>query len=391
MLIATSGSDHRNTETAIDQAVTSLKRELSAPDFILVYHTQDHDGEEVRRKLTQHFPHSTLLGCTSSRGVLDNQAYYANPALALWGCSDPDGAFGSAINHYYAGQAFQTAQRSIKEAIEQSGRLGELPSLVLLHATPGDEEEIIAGIESVIGTSVPILGGSAADENIAGRWSILNEHQSLNKGIAIAAIYPNCEISLSFHSGYAATQYSAVATAVENREVIELNGRPAADVYLEWMQATHSDLDSDFFSDAGMHPLGRAVGEINGMAYYKLSHPFEITHRRGIRLFAGINQDERVYFMTGTQERLIKRAGKVIDSALGVGCTNLPVGGIAFYCAGCMLQVEEKLPQVGRFMYTAMHEMPFICPFTFGEQGQFIGGENAHGNLMISAVLFHRE
>ena len=33
-------------------------------------------------------------------------------------------------------------------------------------------------------------------------------------------------------------------------------------------------------------------------------------------------------------------------------------------------------------------DIPFITPFTFGEQGRLPHGELAHGNLMISSVIF---
>ena len=32
--------------------------------------------------------------------------------------------------------------------------------------------------------------------------------------------------------------------------------------------------------------------------------------------------------------------------------------------------------------------IPFITPFTFGEQGRLPHGELAHGNLMVSSVIF---
>ncbi len=35
----------------------------------------------------------------------------------------------------------------------------------------------------------------------------------------------------------------------------------------------------------------------------------------------------------------------------------------------------------------ALDGHPFLGSFTFGEQGCFIGGENRHGNLMISVLL----
>ncbi len=33
-------------------------------------------------------------------------------------------------------------------------------------------------------------------------------------------------------------------------------------------------------------------------------------------------------------------------------------------------------------------DIPFITPFTFGEQGRLPHGELAHGNLMVSSVIF---
>lgn len=51
----------------------------------------------------------------------------------------------------------------IDDALSRVNRSGELPSLVLLHATPGIEETLIESIDNKFGSQVPIIGGSAAD------------------------------------------------------------------------------------------------------------------------------------------------------------------------------------------------------------------------------------
>jgi len=112
--------------------------------------------------------------------------------------------------------------------------------------------------------------------------------------------------------------------------------------------------------------LGRIAGTVHDLPYFKLAHPLRVTEQRGIELFA--------------QAYDISRSNR-LD----------PIGGITIYCAGCMLKVKDRMKDVAKYVNIAMHNAPFVCPFTFGEQGQFVGGENAHGNLMISAVLFHRD
>ena len=66
-------------------------------------------------------------------------------------------------------------------------------------------------------------------------------------------------------------------------------------------------------------------------------------------------------------------------------------GALVIYCAGCMLTVQDDMQQVARQIDAAIDHAPFLGIFTFGEQGCFIGNENSHGNLMISAVVFSNE
>ncbi|EGR1019347.1 histidine kinase, partial [Vibrio cholerae] len=59
------------------------------------------------------------------------------------------------------------------------------------------------------------------------------------------------------------------------------------------------------------------------------------------------------------------------------------------FCAGSMLRLGQDIHKVQQKIMEQLNGCAFICPFTFGEQGRFINGENAHGNLMISSVVFY--
>ncbi|KLV00500.1 FIST signal transduction protein [Photobacterium aphoticum] len=392
MDISTSFSSNPSTSGAITQAIASLHQKIINPKLILVYFSENYEVETLQRALTAAFPFAQILGSTSCQGVMTDAGYHQGTGVALWAISDYDGAYGSAI---VASQRpkYEMARQALLKAIANSGRPGELPSLIILHASPGDEEDVIRGINDELGVSVPIIGGSAADDFIQGNWHIFTHEQTCQEGVGLSVIYPSCHISYSFHSGYASTGLSAIATRVDDRELLELDGRPAIEVYEEWMKERLSQ-GKNLAKSSSLNPLGRVAGHIHDMPYFKLAHPREITQRGGIKLFAQIKKGETLYFMNGTDERLITRAGRVVDAACHIDADhNLlqPIGGITIYCAGCMLRVQDRMDEVAAHVNHAMHEAPFVSPFTFGEQGQFEGGENAHGNLMISAVLFHKD
>ncbi len=101
-------------------------------------------------------------------------------------------------------------------------------------STPGHEEEILAGIESVLGPNVPVLGGSAADNAVLGNWSVIGNGAGSREGVAVSAVFPSCEPGYSFHSGYSATSHFGIVTRAKDRVLQEIDGRPAARVYNEW-------------------------------------------------------------------------------------------------------------------------------------------------------------
>ncbi|PQJ66921.1 FIST signal transduction protein [Photobacterium angustum] len=386
MDITTSYSIQSSSFEAINEAIDKLNLKIATPSLLLIYYSENYDINIFQAELEKSFPNTAILGCTSCQGFMTNEGYFSGTGLALWAINDYHGAYGTAIISNFE-TPYEMARQATLKAIHNSGRVGELPSLILLHATPGYEEQVIQGIEKELGCTVPIIGGSAADDFIAEKWQIFNVEQQTGQGIGIAVFYPTCEVSLSFHSGYASTGLSAIATKVEHREVIELDNKPAADVYQQWMKIPF-DTNSNIISESSLNPLGRFAGEYFDLPYFKLAHPAHITQRKGIEMFAEVKQGERLYFMNGTDERLISRASRVVKASNGNKLN--PIGGITIFCAGCMLKIKNRMDDVAIGVNIAMLNKPYVSPFTFGEQGQFISGENAHGNLMISAAIFHK-
>ncbi|MCG7496332.1 FIST C-terminal domain-containing protein [Vibrio sp. Of7-15] len=394
MKIITSSAQDIDTKNAIDEICKSFPTQNLSPSIILCYFTEEHDGDQVIRLLRECYPKAKIHGCSSCQGIMTDKGFFSSPAISVWALFDTkNGAYGTGLASFDQLPVHEATKSALFHAIKDTGRFGELPELLILHTTPGSEEEVLQAIEAEL-KGVPIVGGSAADNHIMNNWQIITQRGSCKNGVSISVYYPSCQISYSFHSGYISTGKRGVATKVDGRELIEINGQPAAQVYQQWTGLNLNENMSDnvnILTQSNLFPFGRIAGYLYESPYYKLTHPAKVTERGGLLLFSTITSGEEIYLMTGTRKRLITRAGRVIDSAIDTSRGQLdPIGGLNVYCAGCMAHIVDDMDSVRLHVNQAMHEQPYVCPFTFGEQGKFIGGENAHGNLMISTVLFHR-
>ncbi len=392
MKISTSYSVNPDTERALDAAIASLQQQLAQPpQQVICYYTENHDPHKLRANLNTAFPDAVLQGCSTCNALMTAQGFHSHDgsALGLISFEDETGAYGSAA--IASENAFDAGHQAVNQAITLANRTGELPDLVWLSATPGCEEEIIAGIQSVIGPDVPIAGGSAADNNVAGKWSLFNQAQILQRGVVLSVFYSDATLSYAFHSGYFPAGRSGTVTRCSDRTIYEIDGRPAVEVYKEWTEGRLSDQLSgpgSILAHTTLFPLGRQVSTSSDL--YKLSHPEAISDDGGLVLFTRIAEGEKVCLMQGSIESLINRAGRVTTEAIYMEDFSIDniAGAIVIYCAGCMLTVRDHMPRVVDSITAAIPSVPFMGAFTFGEQGCLLDAGNTHGNLMISAMLF---
>jgi hypothetical protein len=208
----------------------------------------------------------------------------------------------------------------------------------------------------------------------------------------VSVLFPGVETSFAFHSGYSPTDIAGKATRADGRVLYEIDGRPAAGVYNQWTGGAITDAlgGGNVLASTTLFPLGRKVGELGGVPYYQLSHPDGVTNEGALTLFSDIAEGEELVLMTGSVDTLVTRAGRVAESARTAADTPQAKisGALVVYCAGCMLTVQDRMNDVVDILNASLDGAPFLGTFTFGEQGCFVGGENRHGNLMISVVTF---
>ncbi len=396
MNIATAWTTTPDSGT-VEELYARIHRQLGGhPDLLILHCSVPYDVAEVVSRLRRRAPGVPLHGSTSCLGVMTEAGFHSDEGrgMGLLGIRDPAGAYGVGAAELGDDPAV-AARQALQQALQQAESPGEAPAMIWMSAAPGCEESLIKGIAEVVGDKVPIAGGSAADNTVSGEWSQFANDRVYRNAVVVTAMFPSSEVYFAFHSGYEPTGLQGTVTASRDRELLAIDGRPAADVYNEWTSGLIEDAleeGGNILSRTSLHPLGRVAGEVGGVPYYQLSHPNCVTPQRTLTLFTTIATGEEVVLMRGTEESLISRVGRVAASTLRTYSARPEdiAGALIIYCAGCMLSVLDHRDEVVQHLREALPGVPFLGAFTFGEQGCFVGGENRHGNLMISVLLFRK-
>ncbi|MFN8753852.1 MAG: FIST signal transduction protein [Betaproteobacteria bacterium] len=392
---ASASSSQPTAREAAEECVVQIAgKGIGAPAFALVHANSALPLQDIGRILRAHWPGARLHAATSCLGGMTDSggATSDSLSLAILAINDATGEYGVAAGDFHGG-ARATGYRLARQALENAGRAGEIPAVVLVCATPGDEEDFLAGVQEVVGSGAPIIGGSAADNDITGSWRILLDEGSSGSGAIVSTLFPSVAVTAAFQSGYAPTEQRGVVTRAAGRRVFEIDHKPAANQYERWTEgAVRRPVEgaANILMASALAPLGRAAGLLGDMPLYSLSHPETICADGSITLFTHIAEGDELVLMKATAATLVSRASGVVRSARRIGDLHLEdvSAMIMYYCGGCMLQVSDRLDEIRGSLMAELPRVPFVVGFTFGEQGSLSPGPVRHGNLMISAIVF---
>ncbi len=391
--IATAHSLESEPEIAARQAADGLRARLGrAPDFVVAFATEHLARPGFAAALSEALPGAAVFGGTSCRGVLTEQGFHTGPdgAAALLGICDEEGDYGVGAASL-DGDPAAAAAAALSAALEQAGRPFESPSLIMVIQPPGEEEAILEGLTRIAGPHCPVLGGSSADEALAGNWRQFAGGAVLQDHVVVAALFHSVETGRAFQSGYVPTEMTGCVTECEGRTIGRIDGRPAAEVFAEWSGgAVRADAPGVILPEATWTPLGRRVEERSAYDEFILSHPSEITADGALRVFSDIAVGDRLVAMAGDRDSLVGRGARVASDAMEIAglAPDSAAGALMIFCGGCMMAVQDRVPEVGGQLSGALGGKPFLCAFTFGEQGALVSRQNRHGNLMVAAAVF---
>lgn len=351
-------------EAGVETAKNSTKG-IKNPKVGFLFSSIKYDQDELIKGIKSVNPELRVIGCTSSGAIM-------TPDGIITG---DDGFAGMMVledNELIVGVASSergndpraTGRKIAKEAMASIDKKYS-PVAFAMFASPAEEEYYLKGIQDVIG-EVPMFGGSAADDTVAGEWKVFCENKSFGDGCAVALFYTTKEIKNVFTGAYEETDNVGIITKVENdRKIVEIDGEPALKKYAEWTGLNADDLMGQNLLVASI-PMALGVKTIQG-DLVAVRHPMIGNDDYSFNVGAKMAEKTAVIQLHNTVDGLIEGAANTVKA---LKYDFKPAAMLLVHCGGRKLHIGDRVDEDFVAIKNAAGDIPFIVAFTFGEYGQ---------------------
>jgi hypothetical protein len=376
--MSTVGTGHTTLSdplAAATQVVERAKAGLEGkPTLAILFSTTDYDTEALVSAVQKHLGDVPLWGGTSSTGVFAPDGWITGKqgAASLMLLSYRPAGVGVVP---VGDDPVAAGKKATAAALAQAG--GSARVLLTL-AFMGPEEDLLAGVAQVA-PGVPVVGGSSSDHTSEGKWRQFGNGHSYQGAFTIAAL--GGEVGYTFAHGYKLTGKKAVITKATGRRLIELDHRPAMDVYAEWTGEPKAKLGgSAILIFSVLHPL-----LLHKEGVTLSVHPVGGNDDGSIDTGALLAEGQTLELGASTPDDLIGEVEKVIRDT--VKKVAHPTAVLLSHCGGRAIALGDRIGEVAGKVQQAAPGLPWIGYLAFGEQGCALPGQASHANLSLSALV----
>ena len=373
---------------ASGQETAKMANVIENPQVGLLFTSCVQDQNKIIEGAKSVLGNVPVIGCTSSAAVCTHDGYLNKEtgysAMML---------FGGDLEVVIAGskQTDETprevGRRVAKEAVAKVKGTDVEPDFFFMTASPANEEEYLEGIQDVIG-NVPVFGGSAADNTVEGKWSILNDTEVFADGVSIAIFYTNGEMKNLYTGAYHETNNVGVITKVrDERTLVEIDHEPALKKYAEWTgKSLDSLMGNNLLVETICAPLGvkDPLGTVTAVR-----HPMFGNDDLSMNIGANLAENTAVIQLSNSPEGILKANEETIKK-LNDMMESTPTSYFLVHCGGRRLglalsKIEDNIyPEVKK----VIPDKEFLMVFTFGEYGTGDHSANTVGGLSLSYTGF---
>lgn len=323
-----------------------------------------------------------LIGCTGrSQYAADGPVEPAVVVSALGGEGFEIST--SAATNVSAGQ--RAAGEKVAEAVQALTREHGI-LLLLSDGLAGEQHDLVRGAYSVVGATIPLVGGSASDdltyECTSQFFSDADGVHVLSDAVVAAAIGSDAPIGIGVAHGWRKVGDPMVVTSSDGGHVRTLDDQPALDVFLDRVGATRA-----------------ATEDAPAFAKFAMSHPLGMSRRKGedIRVIHGgdpadgsifcladVPQGALLWMMETDQQGLVSSVDDAYDESLAPLGGIPPLGFLAFDCAARhqFLGPEGLSKELERLVGRAA-SAPLAGFYTYGEVARIHGAQGMHHLTLV--------
>jgi 2,4-dienoyl-CoA reductase-like NADH-dependent reductase (Old Yellow Enzyme family) len=340
-------------------------------DLLIIYTAMGHNFKDLLSEAHKLSPGAQIVGCTCA-GVIGKEGPHESlRALGIMAIKGPKNEF--AVTGMDSVNSFEPFECGFQMAKDLKSKLPGC-SIILVHPSTNlyNANKAIEGIESVFGKDIPIIGGASVDNmKLISNFQFLDENVFEAGAVMIGLADPTLELICQATHGQTAIGDPFIVTKVEDKKIIELNGKSPWKAWTErlGMPVTSKASDILVFS-----PLAQKLSEeyldeygsrdlIIGAANYpdgSLSTSHEI--REGDNLWLTKRNENLIY------ESVDRQMVQILDRCQG----RMPV---AVFHADCAARGKLMFNRIIKEEITGNMQFPLCKGEPIPWLGMYGGGE----------------
>lgn len=359
--------------TAISQAqdTTSAVAELAAgievkdPALVLVFFSSRHSAAEVAKAARQAWPGAQTLGCSTS-GELVSGAMVdgAMVAFALDRSLAPRVKL-AVVDDMRNPARVDAACRDLGDILD--GDIEHHVGIVLLDGMSGKEEVVMDRLGDL--SNLRFIGGSAGDDLGFKATHVFANGEARTNAAVLAVVQTAHGYRIVKTQSFCKAGKTLVPTRVDaqRREVLEFNGKPARQAYMELVGASTTEEAASHFMS---HPVGLMVGD----------DPYV----RSPQAFAGDAMKFYCAVSEGMDLELLQSTDIIADTRQALADVNADGKVAALLNFNCILRTLELKAKQLTQSYADLFTIPTAGFSTYGE------ADIGHINQTATMIAFLR-
>ena len=375
-------SSLNETPQALEQALQNLQCPQD-PKLIVALIAPNFDLAVVAEELNTTFPHTQVIGCTTSGEITPGGA--AANALVLWalGGSAIEVSTGSGQGDEHGLRQAATEAAHCLDHVEQRANT---ILLVLSDGLCGDQMDVVRGAYDVAGIDVPLVGGCAGDNLVMRRTRQIHGRRVMSQAVVAAAVSSDRPLGIGVSHGWTPASEPMLVTGSKGNILSTLEDKPALDVYLDFFNpgdVIRTD-PTAFAKFAATHPIGirrRDKIEMRHITGFNLDS-------RELILVAEVPQGALAFLTEGDFDSVLNAAAQSCTTALQALNGLQPVGLLMFDCVSRRaVFTEERIHKETDLITSTCGAIPMAGFYTYGEIARTKGAGGFHNQTLVTLAI----
>jgi hypothetical protein len=377
------GVGHSTDPDALAAGRTAAREALNGDDakLLVVFCSDSYDLEQLLAGITELAGDTPLIGCSTAGEIAPGGPATSSVVVTAFGGPGFSARTAAAAN---ASTRLREAGEELAAALaDHEDDCEHRVAILLSDALGGDQTQVIRGAYSVLGATVPLVGGCAGDDFKLTATVQFYNGEVRNDTLVGAVLASDAPLGVGVRHGWRRVGEPVLVTKSANNRVYELDDRPALDVYLERFNAPEAAYtDPTAFAQFSMtHPLGLGRRSAEEGARFVAEANFE---DRSLGMIAEVPQGGLAWFLEGDVDSVLEATDDACRDAIDALDGSEPIGLLAFDCAARRLVLgDEGLEQEVDRILAHADGAPVAGFYSYGEIARIRGASGFNNETLV--------